>query len=181
MEPWGFPQLAIIVIAHIIRLNRVGENKSSFLLLLFSTSHTTVRTVRYTAVQCFDILRCVRCCFQSSLRGTSLLRMFRGPLYHSAKSLFSSIWLLKTLKATVIYYHTAQFRPSQSNSCFGTMSPADFLWQLLAMRLKKKHPHVRKTSRGKTITFVPYICIIYPWHIRVALGLRFVWQTHPTT
>lgn len=30
--------------------NRVGENKSSFLLLLFSTSHTTVRTVRYTAV-----------------------------------------------------------------------------------------------------------------------------------
>lgn len=61
------------------------------------------------------------------------------------------------------------------------MSSADFLRQLLAMLLKKKHPHVRKTSRGKTITLVPYICIIYPCRIRVALGLRFGLQTHPTT
>jgi hypothetical protein len=88
---------------------------------------------------------------------------------------------------TFIYYSTARFDPSLSRETSmlshgsfptTTMVSADFSRQLLSM-FHTLFPHVRETSRGKTINFHS----IYPHHLhrnaRVAFGLRFVLQPYP--
>ena len=63
---------------------------------------------------------------------------------------------------TFFYCRTSWFGPSRTVSQFGTLASADFSrLALLRVSEKKSRLHVRETSRGKTITFIPYIRIIY--------------------
>lgn len=59
------------------------------------------------------------------------------------------------------------------------MTSADLSRQLLAVLPKKKRPHVRDTSRGKINNLHPIYLHHLLCHIRIALGLCFVWQTRP--
>lgn len=60
------------------------------------------------------------------------------------------------------------------------MSSADLSRQLLAILPKKKRTHIRETSRGKIKNLHPIYLHHLLCRIRVALGLRFALQTHPT-
>ena len=144
-------------------INRVGSER----LVRSLSSHTTVRTVRYTAVPCFDTLLRVGCCFQLSIKLNHSCLFLRFRPTFLARSLLKSIWLI-ILKVTFIYYHTARFCPStlRKTSCFffrlvtvSTMTSADFSQQLLSALFSTsvRSPEVRR------VTFIPCIGIIYTY------------------
>ena len=130
--------------------NRVGSER----LIRSLSSHTTVRTVRYTAVPCFDTLLRVGCCFQLSIKLNHSCLFLRFRPTFLARSLLKSIWLI-ILKVTFIYYHTARFCPStlRKTSCFFFQACNrvyyDFCWLLTAIVIRT-FQHVCEISRGKT-------------------------------
>jgi len=107
-------------------LNRVGETG----LVPVSTFHTSVRTVRYTAVPCFYISRGLFGVVFSYPHMESLLSILRIPSYSFDKEPRCQV-SDPLLSVTFIYCLTARFGPSQTNPWSGTLPSDDFLWLAL--------------------------------------------------
>jgi len=154
-----------------IERNWVGETG----LFPVSTSHTTVRTVRYTAVPCFASCDGVDIVFSYPILNVTFAYCW-FPTYLLARSLFRASDIISS-SVTFIYYPTFRVQPfpfyNLSSLSWDQITGYYGLGWLLTVNLVSTvlltpFPHVCETSRGKTNNLHP----IYPHHLHS--GVRVV-------
>ena len=138
------------------------------------SSHTTVRTVRYTAVPLLLRRMTCRVWLRSSFddKRSIILSAFRAyPLMAATvTTVFCAFFYLTSGNCQ---FHSPSKGSVLPEFSLSTMTSADFSSLSCGLSAPTRPPRVLTRS------FSPSICLIYREHFRVVIGLQLVWQSYP--